>query len=121
MNVLSTLLKRKTPRERIIKVAIAEALSMRQLKTPVPRKATRKLSITGVIGLANKTQRYCSGSLESGKITGVEYINNWVPNWTRKRRSRYLVVNEDTMIPQPNPNPAINSTKNGNRNKTLVG
>ena len=53
------------------------------------------------------------GDDQTGQITGVAYINNCPPNWTRKRRSRYLVVREEMMMPKPSPTPAMMSTNNG--------
>ena len=46
-------------------------------------------------------------------MTGVAYISNCTPKLTRKRRSRYLVVSEEMMMPKPSPSPAIINTSTG--------
>jgi hypothetical protein len=40
-------------------------------------------------------------------MTGVAYMSSDTPKVTRKRRSQYLVVREDMMMPNPRPRPAI--------------
>ena len=40
-------------------------------------------------------------------MTGVAYISRETPKVTKKRRSRYLVVNEEMMMPKPSQSPAI--------------
>ena len=66
-----------------------------------------KDSITDVIGLSIIIHLYFSERKDNGYTTGVANISNCTPNPTRNLRSLYFVVNDEMIIPNPRPNPAI--------------
>ena len=44
---------------------------------------------------------------------GVAYMNNCIPKEMRNWKSLYFVVNDEIIIPKPNPNAAIMKSSNG--------
>lgn len=95
-----------------------------QLNSPTPVKAYLKVSRMAVSGLATSTQMYfgyVSFMTERGYITGVAYIQSCTPKVIKKRKSRYFVVIDEIIIPNPNPkHPSITMRIGANRIVALI-
>ena len=59
--------------------------------------------------------------VDKGKITGVIYIANWTPKAIKNRKSLYLVVNAEKIIPNPNDSIPIKKINTGSKSAYQLG
>ena len=101
----------------MIKTKLVSNLAI--LKSPDPINPNLKHSKIGVKGFksARKPQfpNFCF-TRDVGKITGVNHINKLTPKPSSSDKSRYFVVSEENIIPNPNENNARKITKTGKKN-----
>jgi hypothetical protein len=125
INVLSTLLKTINP---MITDPIMNTILYSnpfQLKFPLMNKAYRKDSTTLLKGLRLIRYLYLDELRKDiGYPTGVTYIHSCTINVIKITKSRYFVVSDEMIIPNPKPRPATIKIRKGIHNQekcTLTG
>jgi hypothetical protein len=73
---------------------------------PLPNNEYLNVSTTGVSGFQAIKERYdLFARKDIGYAMGVAYISNWTAKLISRDRSRYLVVKEEMIMPDPSPRP----------------